>query len=93
MAKHERRARRPSRPEAEAPAAADYSLEDIHTNIEVKLTAMIGPAGGKLHTGRSRNDQVATDFKMYLRDAALNCVEAVDRLIASLQDVAKEFEK
>ena len=68
----------------------DYSLEDIHTNIEVKLTAMIGPAGGKLHTGRSRNDQVATDFKMYLRDAALNCVEAVDRLIASLQDVAKD---
>lgn len=68
----------------------DYSLEDIHTNIEVQLTAMIGPAGGKLHTGRSRNDQVATDFKMYLRDAALNTVDAVDRLIASLQDVAKK---
>ncbi|MCQ2078825.1 MAG: argininosuccinate lyase [archaeon] len=67
----------------------DYTLEDIHTNIEVKLTAMIGPAGGKLHTGRSRNDQVATDFKMYLRDAALNAVDAIDRLIASLQDVAK----
>ncbi|MFA6642566.1 MAG: lyase family protein, partial [Methanomethylophilus sp.] len=56
----------------------DETLEDIHTNIEVKLTAMIGPAGGKLHTGRSRNDQVATDFKMYLRDAALNAVEAID---------------
>ena len=68
----------------------DYSLEDIHTNIEVKLTDIIGPAGGKLHTGRSRNDQVATDFKMYLRDAALNTVDAVDRLIASLQDVAKD---
>ncbi len=67
----------------------DNSLEDIHTNIEVQLTAMIGPAGGKLHTGRSRNDQVATDFKMYLRDAALNTVDAVDRLISSLQDVAK----
>lgn len=67
----------------------DYSLEDIHTNIEVKLTEMIGPAGGKLHTGRSRNDQVATDFKMYLRDAALNTVDAIDRLIASLQDLAK----
>lgn len=67
----------------------DTSLEDIHTNIEVQLTAMIGPAGGKLHTGRSRNDQVATDFKMYLRDAALNTVDAVDRLIASLQDLAK----
>lgn len=67
----------------------DHALEDVHTNIEVKLTAMIGPAGGKLHTGRSRNDQVATDFKMYLRDAALNAVDAVDRLIASLQDAAK----
>ena len=67
----------------------DETLEDIHTNIEVKLTAMIGPAGGKLHTGRSRNDQVATDFKMYLRDAALNAVEAIDRLIAALQNVAK----
>lgn len=67
----------------------DTSLEDIHTNIEVKLTAMIGPAGGKLHTGRSRNDQIATDFKMYLRDAALNATEAVDRLIAALQNVAK----
>ena len=68
----------------------DYTLEDIHTNIEVKLTDMIGPVGGKLHTGRSRNDQVATDFKMYLRDASLNTVDAVDRLIASLQDVAKD---
>ncbi|MCQ2070390.1 MAG: argininosuccinate lyase [archaeon] len=67
----------------------DYTLEDIHTNIETKLTNMIGPAGGKLHTGRSRNDQVATDFKMYIRDAALGAVEAIDRLIASLQDVAK----
>lgn len=66
----------------------DYSLEDVHTNMEVKLTEMIGPAGGKLHTGRSRNDQVATDFKMYLRDAVLNAVEAVNGLIRSLQDVA-----
>lgn len=66
----------------------DYSLEDVHTNMEVRLTAMIGPAGGKLHTGRSRNDQVATDFKMYLRDAVLNAVEALNGLIRSLQDTA-----
>ena len=43
----------------------DDSLEDIHTNVEFRLTDLIGPAGGKLHTGRSRNDQVATDFRMY----------------------------
>ncbi len=67
----------------------DPFLEDIHTNIEVQLTKSIGAVGGKLHTGRSRNDQVATDFKMYLRDAALNCVQAVNTLIKALQDVAR----
>ncbi len=67
----------------------DDSLEDIHTNIEVKLTKMIGPAGGKLHTGRSRNDQVATDFRMYLRDASLEAVEALNELITSLLKVAE----
>ena len=54
----------------------DFSLEDIHTNVEFRLTERIGPAGGKLHTGRSRNDQVATDFRMYLRDEALSAAEA-----------------
>ncbi|MBQ7405929.1 MAG: argininosuccinate lyase, partial [Candidatus Methanomethylophilaceae archaeon] len=44
----------------------DYSQEDIHTNVEFTLTSRIGPAGGKLHTGRSRNAQVATEFRMYL---------------------------
>ena len=44
----------------------DESLEDIHTNVEFRLTDLIGPVGGKLHTGRSRNDQVAVDFRMYL---------------------------
>ena len=39
-------------------------LEDIHLNLESKLTDMIGPVGGKLHTGRSRNDQVATDMHL-----------------------------
>lgn len=68
----------------------DESLEDIHTNIEVRLTEAIGPAGGKLHTGRSRNDQVATDFRMYLRDAELNAVDALNSLIKSLQDVARD---
>lgn len=44
------------------------SLEDVHMNIEARLTERIGEAGKKLHTGRSRNDQVATDMRLYLRD-------------------------
>jgi argininosuccinate lyase len=44
------------------------SLEDVHMNIEARLTAKIGDTGKKLHTGRSRNDQVATDIRLYLRD-------------------------
>ncbi len=68
----------------------DDSLEDIHTNIEFKLTEMIGPAGGKIHTGRSRNDQVATDFRMYLRDAALEAADDIDTLIMSLLKVAED---
>jgi len=43
-------------------------LEDIHMNIEARLIELIGPVGGKLHTCRSRNDQVATDLRMWLRD-------------------------
>jgi argininosuccinate lyase len=52
-------------------------LEDVHTNIEARLTALVGPVGGKLHTGRSRNDQVALDERLYLR-------AAVDRVAAGL---------
>ena len=44
-------------------------LEDVHTNIEFRLTELLGPVGGKLHTGRSRNDQVALDERLYLRAA------------------------
>ena len=68
----------------------DFSEEDIHTNVEFRLTALIGPAGGKLHTGRSRNDQVATDFRMYLRDAVLEAVGAIDGLIDTLVKVAQD---
>ncbi len=68
----------------------DHSLEDIHTNVEFRLTDIIGPAGGKLHTGRSRNDQVATDFKMYLRDAVLTTVGNLNTLIDSLLTIAKD---
>ena len=44
-------------------------LEDVHMNIEARLTQLIGVTGKKLHTGRSRNDQVATDIRLYLRSA------------------------
>ncbi len=67
----------------------DHSLEDVHTCIEFTLTKEIGPAGGKLHTGRSRNDQVATDFRMYLRDDALRAAEAVNGLMMALVKVAE----
>ena len=45
------------------------ALEDVHMNIETELTRRIGEAGKKLHTARSRNDQVATDFRLYVRKA------------------------
>lgn len=66
------------------------SLEDIHTCVESRLTEMIGPTGGKLHTGRSRNDQVSTDFRMFLRDAILEVVERIEHLRTGLIDVAEE---
>ncbi|HXZ24320.1 MAG TPA: argininosuccinate lyase [Methanomassiliicoccales archaeon] len=65
-------------------------LEDVHTSIEFLLTERIGEAGAKLHTARSRNDQVATDFRMYLRDATLDAVELVGGLQQALLKKAKE---
>jgi argininosuccinate lyase len=56
-------------------------LEDIHMNVEARLAELIGPAAGRLHTARSRNDQVATDFRLYLRDA----IDEIDRLLRDLQ--------
>ncbi len=56
-------------------------LEDVHLNIEKRLTDLIGDAGKRLHTGRSRNDQVATDIRLWLRAA----IDDIDKLIALLQ--------
>src|SRR4030081_626156 len=56
-------------------------LEDIHMNVEARLADMIGPAAGRLHTARSRNDQVATDFKLWVRDA----LDALDAQLADYQ--------
>src|SRR5665213_592367 len=57
------------------------ALEDIHLNIEARLAELIGPAAGRLHTARSRNDQVATDMKLWVRDAT----DATDSALAGLQ--------
>jgi argininosuccinate lyase len=62
------------------------SLEDIHMNIEARLIEKIGPVGGKLHTARSRNDQVALDVRLYLRDE----IKALADFLASLQDALLE---
>src|SRR3546814_10581841 len=47
----------------------NLALEDIHMHVEARLAELIGPAAGRLHTARSRNDQVATDFHLWVRDA------------------------
>ena len=71
----------------------EWSLdaEDVHLNIEKRLTALVGDAGKRLHTGRSRNDQVATDVRLYLRDE----IDAIRELLASLQgkllDAAEKY--
>jgi argininosuccinate lyase len=62
--------------------------EDVHTALESRLTASIGPAGGRLHLGRSRNDQVLTALRLYLRDAALDLAARVENLRSSLADLA-----
>ncbi|KXS37367.1 MAG: argininosuccinate lyase [Halomonadaceae bacterium T82-2] len=58
------------------------ALEDVHMNIEARLTEKIGITGKKLHTGRSRNDQIATDIRLYLRDE----IDAIDAELARLRD-------
>ncbi|WP_018247524.1 argininosuccinate lyase [Orenia marismortui] len=65
-------------------------LEDIHMNIEKRLTDKIGAVGGKLHTARSRNDQVALDVRLYLRDQINQIKELVKQLEKVLLDLAEE---
>ncbi|MCU7843487.1 MAG: argininosuccinate lyase [Candidatus Thiodiazotropha sp. (ex Monitilora ramsayi)] len=74
--------------------ADDFSwsvaLEDVHMNIESALTESIGDAGKKLHTGRSRNDQVATDIRLWLRDEIETLREAILRLQTALLEKAEQ---
>ncbi len=64
--------------------------EDVHMNIEARLTELIGIAGKKLHTGRSRNDQVATDIRLYLRNEIKNIEGQLSRLQTAILDLAEK---
>ncbi|PLX89080.1 MAG: argininosuccinate lyase [Desulfuromonas sp.] len=66
------------------------ALEDIHMNVEARLIERIGSVGGKLHTGRSRNDQVAVDIRLYLRDEIDTCLDYLGKLEAALIKQAQE---
>ncbi len=70
----------------------DFSvaLEDIHMNIESRLSAKIGEAGKRLHTGRSRNDQVALDIRLYLRDEIVEIAAYIEMLVDALLFQAEE---
>jgi argininosuccinate lyase len=68
----------------------DADDEDIHMAIERRLTEIVGPVGGRLHTARSRNDQVVTDLAMYTREQAARSVEAIAALMAVLIERAEE---
>lgn len=59
----------------------DWDLEDIHMTVEARLTELIGPVAGRLHTARSRNDQVATDFRLWVRDT----IDEFDAALGQLQ--------
>lgn len=64
-------------------------LEDVHMNVETRLTEKIGPVAGRLHTARSRNDQVATDTRLYVMDACADAAKALLDVQSSLLDLAE----
>ena len=66
-------------------------LEDIHMHIEARLTELVGEAGKKLHTGRSRNDQVATDIRLYLRDESDAIADLLTGVMARIVDLAEKY--
>src|SRR3954463_808772 len=66
----------------------DRKKEDVHMNIEARLREVVGPVGGKLHTGRSRNDQVATDLRLWTRRRCEEAILAVDELASAIMDRA-----
>ena len=75
----------------EGKLAIDPTAEDIHMFVETVLTARLGDVGKKLHTARSRNDQVALDFRMYLRNETEVVVEKIKAMATTLADKAEEY--
>ncbi|MEO5577978.1 MAG: argininosuccinate lyase [Sphingomicrobium sp.] len=75
---------------ADGKLVEDPALEDIHMHVEHRLTELIGPVAGKLHTARSRNDQVATDFKLFVRGAIDGTLAGIDALEEALLARAEE---
>ena len=69
----------------------DASLEDLHMNIERRLTQLVGPVGGRLHTGRSRNDQIALDLRLYTREVIRDTVQGLRELQQGLVDLAERY--
>ena len=69
----------------------DTSLEDLHMNIESRLHQLIGAAAGRLHTGRSRNDQIALDMRMYTKEVINDTVQALRGVQRALVDRGQEF--
>ncbi len=68
----------------------DASLEDVHMNIESALTKKIGETGAKLHTARSRNDQIALDLRLYVKDQINRTSSQIKKLQTSLLDLAEK---
>jgi len=66
------------------------ALEDVHMNIEARLTQLVGDAGKKLHTGRSRNDQIATDIRLYLREQIRDCMAGIRVFQQGLLNLAEQ---
>ncbi|HLZ07877.1 MAG TPA: argininosuccinate lyase, partial [Chloroflexota bacterium] len=64
----------------------DHALEDVHTHVETRLREIVGSVAGKLHTARSRNDQIALDLRLFLREVVLDVIDA----LTNLQDVLHE---
>ena len=69
--------------------AWSVALEDVHMNIEARLTELVGDSGKKLHTGRSRNDQIATDIRLYLREQIELCRQGMRAFQSGLLDLAE----
>ena len=70
----------------------DPSLEDLHMNIERRLHQLIGPAAGRLHTGRSRNDQVALDMRLYTREVIADTVQGLRNVQGALLGLARRYQ-